>query len=240
MDLTFLKAKIRSAWDKFKSSKNKASTVAAWAFSVVVSVVFAVMFVQAFADNEPKHYICDWVVIKSESPTCAKDGIAYYECKECGATKTMVIPKTDIHWLTDGDVEYRHDGDNLLERTTKYCRYCDYLEAGEWVKRGNFNECAAIECTYMWLFFSGKQGYILKTDLLTKATEENGDYKVVGAAYDTAGENHIVIACVELCDKLVRAENAGVAVLDAETVYGHIYYASIDGTVIVDEDKWDN
>lgn len=236
MDLTFLKAKIRSMWDKFKNSKNKALTVTVG----VISIAAIVMLLGALTDNEPKHYICDWVVVKSESPTCAKDGIAYYECKECGATKTMVIPKTEIHWLDDGDVEYRHDGNNLLERTTKHCRYCSYSEAGEWVERGNFNECAAIECTYMWLFYDGKQGYILKTDLLTKATEENGDYKVAGVAYDTAGENHIVIAYVELRDRLINTENAGFVIFGDETIFGHIYYASVDGTVIVDEDKWDN
>lgn len=92
---------------------------------IMKKVMFAIAFVFCVLSFSEKSYAyCNHVWIlslsNSEEPTCIEDGYYWYDCDECGDSKTVTREKTGIHSWT----EWEADGYLCCEG--KYERYCEY------------------------------------------------------------------------------------------------------------------
>ena len=94
--------------------------------TVSASAELAITVEEGTADTDDCEH--NWVEIKEKSKpaTCTEDGYTFYECSECGDTKTETIKATGHHF---GEWEITKEATTTEEgEKQRKCEDCDYIE----------------------------------------------------------------------------------------------------------------
>lgn len=209
------------------NTHSKKNTILAIVFMVSVALT-AFLTHQSWCNH-------DFEYVNSKSPTCTDYGSKYYECRKCGKSKISIVgsPK---HELEMSYKEDKKEGRRYYTREIKTCDKCSYSETGDWVDCGDFDEYAAKSCAALWLSIDGL-GSILDIDNAL-ISGGNGSYTIAGTAYNLLDKkNHRVTVLIETSNTEFGENLTETVTLCGETVYGHVYYASIDDVEAVNEDR---
>lgn len=176
----------------------------------------------------------DFECIRSESPTCTDYGRKYYECKKCGKSEISIVgnPK---HEFGEPNIEDKKENGDYYSRKVQTCEKCGSTQVGDWENKGDFDQYAAKMCTAVWLASDGL-GSVLDIDNAV-VSESDGKYIVAGRFYNLLDKkNHSVAAFVRISREEMTGNHIEKISSCGETIYGHIYYLSMDGETVIDEE----
>lgn len=200
--------------------------------AIIILCVSAVIGIALLTRQSWCNHDFEWV--RSESPTCTDYGRKYYECKKCGKSKISIVGNPE-HEFSEADREDKKENGDYYSREIQTCEKCRHTQVGEWENKGNFNEYAAKMCTAVWLASDGF-GSVLDIDNAV-VSESGGKYIVAGKCFNILDKkNHSVVAFVRISREEMTGNHIEKISSCGETIYGHIYYLSMDGETVIDEE----
>ncbi len=189
--------------------------------ALIVCLCVIAIAVLAFATH-PMWCSHDFERTGRDEPTCTKHGTIYYKCRHCGKESTEQIEPLG-HRMRYDDVEIETTGTGVYERVIEACELCGRKKAGKQEYLGTVEEYYVVGTVSLWLTKKGANGAFLNKEYTTVRHHEIEDYYIVGGLFNNpiTGENGSVFAHVELNG-------------DEEP---HIFFASINGETVIDEER---
>lgn len=202
-----------------ESDKKRGYGVSAILFGSLAAVCLLMVLFLPSGKGNCKH---EYTMVDVYGATCDESGYKEYRCANCGDKYTETSAPLG-HNMVFGE-----------------CSRCGYGREDKETQTDEEKDdlYAAMECASTWLLLGMDPSYSLR-DNLSKVTEKDGSYIILGAATKLGeSENHIVVIYIELVDKIEKSDNVGFATIGDEMVFGHVYYAEIDDVVVVDESRF--